>query len=101
MSNSDNTFSLTNLIWGALNPVTFVFGSLCGLASNLGTYLDSLHSALVSAKASGGGGSLVLLGQANTIFPVFEILTMLAALAALKVAAAVVRTVKSWIPTVS
>lgn len=54
-----------------------------------------------AAAAISVGGIGNILGQANRVFPWSEAMSMTGILIGLKISAAIIRVVKSWIPTVN
>jgi len=65
--------------------------SLAALATAAETYLNNINVAGIATQVS----------QANRMFPFTEVLILMGSYAAVKVLVFTVRTIKSWIPTLS
>lgn len=96
---------LVDKIWMFLVPLFPAAAPFAILLALLGA-IDANYTTLVSginglAAHVAGMPAAGWLGQANRIIPITEILAMLLALLTLRIAATVVRFIKSWIPTVN
>jgi len=79
-------------------PKTGVVAAVLAFIDRLPQMLSTLHSNMMSVKGFQGQGAIAMLGKANTIFPVTEILAMLAALFILRVTASVIRAIVALLP---
>lgn len=96
-----NLHPLVRLFMTGITLISFVFaifawvGDITGLTE---AFSIRVNQAAATIAVSGIGN---LLGQANRVFPWSEVMGMTGILIGLKVAAAIIRIVKSWIPTVN
>lgn len=83
---------------GLVSFLVYLFTNAGNLAAAMDTLTAKLNQMAGSIQMS---GATAYLGQANRVFPWTETLGMLGVLATTKLACAMIRIIKSWLPTVN
>ncbi|HEY1082221.1 MAG TPA: hypothetical protein VGE29_08165 [Prosthecobacter sp.] len=83
---------------GLVSFLVYMFSNVGNLAAAMDTLTAKLNQMAGSIQMS---GATAYLGQANRVFPWTEVLAMLGILATTKLSCAMIRIIKSWLPTVN
>jgi hypothetical protein len=105
MNFADTIIALFRLVVKAANPATLFFASLYGLGGLLlgvTGKLDFIIARLQQLELGlTGSADFSVLGLANYLFPLGQLLGFFTAYMGLLLTCTLIRIVKSWIPTVS